>query len=65
MSDSFDHLSQYDPDDQLIRSDRSYSIIESFISKDGKGNPSRPLSETSEFSIISSANIKSVITSIH
>ena len=56
MIDSFDHLSQYDPDDHLIKSDRSISIIESFLSRDGKGK-SKKLSETSEFSIISSPNI--------
>lgn len=29
--DSFEHLSQFDPDDQLIKSDRSFSLIESYM----------------------------------
>ena len=63
FDDSFDHLSQYDPDDQLIKSDRSMSIIESFMSK-GKGHGnSSALSESSEFSIISSAKVKSLVSS--
>ena len=31
-TDSFDHLSQYDPDDKLLSSHRTKSIIESIIS---------------------------------
>ena len=61
--DSFDHLSQYDPDDEFLQSNRSLSIIESIVSKHGRGGASA-LSESSEFSIISSnSNVKSLISS--
>ena len=33
LGDSFDHLSQYDPDDEFLKSSRSFSIIESIVSK--------------------------------
>lgn len=64
FADSFDHLSQYDPDDQLIKSERSYSIIESFMAKDSHKRGSDQLSETSEFSIITSKHLKSQFSSI-
>ena len=61
--DSFDHLSQYDPDDEFLKSNRSLSIIEGIVSKHGQGGASS-LSESSEFSIISSnRNVKSLISS--
>ena len=62
LGDSFDHLSQYDPDDEFLKSSRSLSIIESLVAKEGKGTSA--LSESSEFSIISAANVKSTISSI-
>lgn len=62
LGDSFDHLSQYDPDDEFLKSNRSLSIIESIVSKNGRGTSA--LSESSEFSIISSGQIKSSINSI-
>jgi len=62
FADSFDHLSQYDPDDEFLQSNRSLSIIGSIIAKDGRVSSSA-LSESSEFSIISSNNVKSLITS--
>ena len=60
--DSFDHLSQYDPDDEFLKSSRSLSIIESIVSKQGRGTSA--LSESSEFSIISSNNVQSMISSL-
>ena len=65
-ADSFDHLSQYDPDDQLIQSERSFSIIDSYMSKSNdKKLFGSAKSETSEFSIISSPNDrKSLLSSI-
>ena len=62
LGDSFEHLSQYDPDDEFLKSNRSLSIIESIIAKDGRGTSA--LSESSDFSIISSNNVKSVISSL-
>ena len=62
LGDSFDHLSQYDPDDEFLKSSRSLSIIESLVAKEGKGTSA--LSESSEFSIISAANVKSEISSL-
>jgi hypothetical protein len=63
-TDSFEHLSQYDPDDQFLQTKRSYSIIESILSNDGKAKSE--ISETSEFSIISSQShhVKSMLSSI-
>ena len=63
FGDSFDHLSQYDPDDEFLKSNRSLSIIGSIMAKDGRADSSA-LSESSEFSIISSGNVKSVISSL-
>ena len=63
LGDSFDHLSQYDPDDEFLKSNRSLSIIESIIAKDGRIGSSA-VSESSEFSIISSKHVQSVISSI-
>ena len=60
LGDSFDHLSQYDPDDEFLKSSRSLSIIESIVSRNGRGTSA--LSESSEFSIISSGNVKSLIS---
>lgn len=37
LGDSFDHLSQYDPDDEFLKSNRSLSIIGSIIGNDGRG----------------------------
>ena len=66
-SDSFDHLSQYDPDDQFLQSKRSLSIIESILSKHGTSEAFEVLSETSEFDIISSqsSQVMSMISSIY
>lgn len=63
MGDSFDHLSQYDPDDEFLQSNRSLSIIGSIIAKDGRACSSAT-SESSEFSIISSNKVKSMISSL-
>jgi hypothetical protein len=60
FKDDFEHLSQYDPDDEFLRSSRSISIIDSIMSKKSVG-------KTSDFSIVSSAQskkIESVISSI-
>jgi len=62
FGDSFEHLSQYDPDDEFLKSSRSLSIIESIVGKQGRA--SSALSESSEFSIISANNVKSVISSL-
>lgn len=56
----FEHLSQYDPDDQFLKSDRSLSVIDSILSMAGGTRDNR--SESSEFSIISAGNIKSVLS---
>ena len=45
--EDFEHLSQYDPDDEFLRSSKSVSIIDSILSK-------KSISHTSEFSIITS-----------
>lgn len=60
-TDSFEHLSNFDPDDQFLKSNRSMSIIESIIAK---GDDARSeISEHSSFSIISSPALMSVISS--
>ena len=60
-TDSFEHLSNFDPDDQFLKSNRSMSIIESIIAK---GDDARSqISEQSSFSIISSPALMSVISS--
>lgn len=46
--DQFEHLSQYDPDDEFLKS-RSVSVLESVISGDYKAGKS---SEMSDYSII-------------
>ena len=63
-TDSFEHLSQYDPDDQFLQTKRSFSIIESILSNNG--GVKSEISETSEFSIISSQShqVKSMLSSI-
>jgi len=33
MNEDFEHLSQYDPDDEFLRSNKSVSIIDSILSK--------------------------------
>jgi len=58
--DSFEHLSQYDPDDEFLQSNNSISLIECISLK----KQSSQVSETSEFSIISSGQIKSAVKSI-
>jgi len=44
--DDFEHLSQYDPDDEFLQSSRSFSVIESILSR-------KSVSKTSEFSLVS------------
>ena len=51
FTDDFEHISQYDPDDEFLRSSRSVSIIESILSK-------KSISQTSEFSVIPRRNEK-------
>ena len=51
IKDDFEHLSQYDPDDEFLRSNKSVSIIDSILSK-------KSISQTSDFSIISNAKSK-------
>ena len=46
-------MSQYDPDDEFLRSNKSVSIIESILSK-------KSVSKTSDFSIISSTKSKKI-----
>ena len=36
FGDSFEHLSQYDPDDEFLKSNRSLSIIESIVAREGR-----------------------------
>ena len=36
FSESFDHLSQYDPDDEFLKSNRSFSIIDNILVKNGR-----------------------------
>ena len=62
MSSSFDHLSQYDLDDEFLQSNRSLSIIGSIIAREGRASNSA-MSESSDFSIISSNKEKSLISS--
>ena len=52
--DDFEHLSQYDPEDEFLRSSRSVSIIESIMSR-------KSVSQTSDFSLVS-AGKRSVIS---
>jgi hypothetical protein len=49
MSDSFEHLSQFDPEDEFLKS-RSISVIDSVIS--GEYKQASKKSELSDFSII-------------
>ena len=63
FTDSFEHLSQFDPDDELIKSDRSISMIESYMCRDGNGSKKSVSSATSEFSIISGPSVKSMVFS--
>lgn len=59
FKDDFEHLSQYDPEDEFLRSSRSVSIIDSILSK-------KSVSKTSDFSIIQSNNgskIESILSS--
>lgn len=51
MGESFEHLSQFDPEDEFIRS-RTVSVIESVIS--GEYKSKTPRSELSDYSIIES-----------
>jgi hypothetical protein len=51
--EDFEHLSQYDPDDEFLRSNKSVSIIDSILSK-------KSISQTSDFSIISNARSQKV-----
>ena len=47
--DQFEHLSQYDPDDEFLKS-RTVSVLESVMSGDYKSRSGR--SELSDYSII-------------
>ena len=53
FKDDYEHLSQYDPEDEFLRTSRSVSIIDSILSR-------QSVSNTSDFSIISSAKSKLV-----
>ena len=55
--DDFEHLSHFDPEDEFLQSSRSFSIIDSVMSKDfgkndGLAGRISSKSATSEFSIL-------------
>ncbi|CDW72543.1 lupus brain antigen [Stylonychia lemnae] len=54
-TDDFEHLSQYDPEDEFLRSSKSVSIIESILSR-------KSISQTSDFSLINGKKVGSVIS---
>lgn len=52
--DDFEHLSQFDPDDQFLQSERSFSIIDSVVS--GKQSMGVKSIASSSFSIVAGSD---------
>jgi hypothetical protein len=55
LKQDFDHLSNFDPEDEFLQSEQSYSIIGSVLTKDEEA-----LSEYSDFSIISNSRLSQI-----
>lgn len=60
--DDFEHLSQFDPDDEFLQSERSFSIIESLVSGNQSMGVQSLKSGSSEFSIVSNAKSASMFS---
>ena len=52
LKQSYDHLSNFDPDDEFLKSEQSFSVIGSVVAKDDD-----VLSEYSDFSIVSNSRL--------
>ena len=55
LKKNYDHLSNFDPDDEFLKSEQSFSVIGSVVSKDEE-----ILSEYSDFSIVSNARLSNI-----
>lgn len=55
LKQDFEHLSNFDPEDEFLQSEQSYSVIGSVISRDEDA-----LSEYSDFSIVSSSRVSQI-----
>ena len=55
LSQNFEHLSNFDPEDDFLKSDRSFSVIGSVLAKDEE-----VLSEYSDFSIVSNSRVSQI-----
>ena len=55
LNQHFEHLSNFDPEDEFLQSDQSFSVIGSMISKNND-----KLSEYSDFSVVSSSRISQI-----
>lgn len=53
--DDWEHLSQFDPDDEFLQSERSFSIIDSLVSSNRSMGVKSLQSRSSDFSIVSKA----------
>jgi len=56
FDDNFEHLSNFDPDDEFVNSNRSYSVIGSVIS-----NNKESLASYSDFSIVGESRASSIL----
>ena len=55
LKKNYDHLSNFDPDDEFLNSEQSFSVIGSVVSKDEE-----ILSEYSDFSIVSNSRLSNI-----
>ena len=55
LNQNFEHLSNFDPEDEFLQSEKSFSVIGSMISKEND-----KLSEYSDFSVVSSSRISQI-----
>ena len=58
LNENLEHLSNFDPDDEFLSSNKSFSVIGSVISNDQKS-----ISGYSEFSIVSGSRVGSILDS--
>lgn len=58
INENFEHLSNFDPEDEFLSGNRSFSVIGSVISNDEKS-----IADYSEFSIVSGSRIGSIVES--
>lgn len=58
LDKNFDHLSNFDPDDEFLRSEESFSVIGSLVAKDVDS-----ISEYSDFSIVSDSRVSQIRSS--